>query len=232
MTGTKRLYHFMHAGHALQAIERRRLKAADLDKVNDPFECLTISLRSREEEQSFFEFHEYLANMFCLVCFSEIYCDPLLWGHYANRFKGICLGFDIEHYNDPEKNHVTKVEYIKDRIDVSEIGLKFVNGGLMEIDNSKISSILYIKSYNWEYEMEWRIFDERTETDPVSGLRFISFGSRLKLREILVGFRCAEENPDIKSRLDKLVTAYLPDPPEIFLTQRSLSAFEIEKSPF
>ena len=63
---TKRLYHFMHADYALQAIERRRLKAADLDKVNDPYESLTVGFNSREEEESFFEFHTYLANMFCL----------------------------------------------------------------------------------------------------------------------------------------------------------------------
>ena len=232
MPETKRLYHFMHADHALQAIERRRLKTADLDKVNDPYESLTVGFNSREEEESFFEFHTYLANMFCLVCFSETYRDPLLWGHYADRFKGICLGFDTEHYDDPTKDHATKIAYVKDRIDIIEFGLRFINGGLMEDNTSKTHKILYIKSCNWEHEKEWRIWDERTEPDPVAGLRFIPFGNQIKLREILIGLRCTEENADIKSRLDKLAAAYSPDPPKIFLTQRSLSTFDIEKKSF
>ena len=53
MPEKKPLYHFMRTEHALQAIERRRLKFADLNKVNDPYESLPIGLASYEEEKIF-----------------------------------------------------------------------------------------------------------------------------------------------------------------------------------
>ena len=217
MPETKPLYHFMRTENALQAIERHRLKFADLNKVNDPYESLSIGLDSYEEEKKFSLFLNSLAEMYGVVCFSCTHRDPSLWGHYADRCKGICLGFDVELDDDSTKNHIRPVTYIKYRMDISEVGLKFDNGSLVQTDQSKSVKLVHTKSWDWVYEEEWRIWERRGEPDPVTGLHFLPFGDHLKLREILVGFRCIEEYPEIKSRLDKLVASY-PDPPDILFT--------------
>ena len=220
----------MPATYALQAIEKRRLKASDLDETNDAFEYLAIRFNHPEDE-SFSELRSFIVKKFGVVCFGETFYDPSLWGHYADCCKGICLGFDIipYAYGEPLTNRAHQVTYVQDRMDIREFGTQFV-GGRLDIRNftpCKIAKIMTFKSRHWEYEKEWRILHMKQEQpDPVSGLHFWPFGNQIKLCEILVGFRCTESN--IRSRLDALVASY-PDSPKIFCTRRSLSTFQIEK---
>jgi len=30
-----------------------------------------------------------------LICFSKSWSNPLMWGHYAEKHAGMCLGFDV-----------------------------------------------------------------------------------------------------------------------------------------
>ena len=251
MPETKQFYHFMRAEHALQAIERRRLKVSNLAETNDPYECLPFCFRNREEEKEFLRFQnvqEIEKKLYQVdqkdeeelsgtICFSEIFHDPLLWGHYAEKCKGICLGFDIDVYDDDDKDIVKRVKYVPNRLDREEFASLIHNYLISDRpnvdDNTEIGrkvseqhkNLYFTKSERWKYEKEWRTWTSG-QRDPVSGLYFADFDDRVILREILVGFRCTEK--DIKSRLDKLVASY-PDPPKIFSTRRSLSAFEIKK---
>lgn len=36
-----------------------------------------------------------MSEKYGLLCFCETWQSPLLWNHYADRHKGICLGFDV-----------------------------------------------------------------------------------------------------------------------------------------
>ena len=255
MPETKRLYHFMRAEHALQAIESRRLKISNLAETNDAYECLSLSFCNHVQEQEFMIFHdsqemqkqlsqmdqEEPEKLHGVICFSKIFHDPLLWGHYADKFKGICLGFDIDFYDDDEKDIVRPVKYVPNRLDSSEFDMliqNFFSSNRPNLDENteigrksleQLKKLCFTKSCSWKYEKEWRAWTPGLR-DPVSGLYFVDFGDRTILREILVGFRCIEKN--IKSRLDKLVARYSDPRPEISSTQRSLSAFEIEKVPF
>ena len=207
------LYHFMKAKHALEAIERRRVKTSDFAGVNDPFEFLSEAFGNYEEEEQRLEWRDGTAKRIGLICFSEIYSEPLLWGHYADRCKGICLGFDF----DKDATMIRKVRYCRKRTGVDD----------------SLHDHLATKSHNWAYEREWRAFTklyESPEPDPVTGLHYCSIPSRgqMVLREILIGLNCAEEN--IADRLIYLTRDYDPRP-EIFYTRRSLSSFEIEKFP-
>ena len=90
----------------------------------------------------------------------------------------------------------------------------------------------YAQSIRWEHEEEWRIgAQEKTlELDPTTGLYFYPFKNQLKLREILIGVRCEEEN--IERRFERLIDDdKYPDPkPEIIRTRLSSSSFKIEKA--
>ena len=44
MPKTEQFYYFTSTKYALEAIKKRRLKAAELDKTNDPYELLGFSI--------------------------------------------------------------------------------------------------------------------------------------------------------------------------------------------
>lgn len=233
-----RLYRFMEAKYALKAIRDQKLKFSDLDEVNDPYESLSIIFNSRDEETMFIDGRKSLVDTTNVLCFSETYKEAGLWGLYADKGKGICLGFDVERDDGPTNKAAKRVRYVKDRIDLSEIGMKFGKSGMSLINSSdpcnpyKLFNLLLTKSCFWKHEREWRICKKREgQPEPVANKYFCPFGNLLELREILIGWHCAEEEKDIESRLNKLVARY-PDPPEIFSTRRSLSAFEIRKVSF
>jgi len=53
---------------------------------------------------------ETLANTRGFICLSGTWKEPLLWSHYADRHRGMCLGFEI---NGEEK--FRRVTYSADR---------------------------------------------------------------------------------------------------------------------
>ena len=232
MPETKLLYCFMKAKHALQNIECHRLKFSNLDHVNDPYESLPIRFNDCEEENCFFNARKDLIQKKTrVICFSGTYCDPTLWGHYANNCKGICLGFDVICEEGRENKYAKRVRYVKERVDISHIGFNYKNDHLEPFDPFKFFNLFLTKSHRWKNEKEWRICNNITDQqrDPAPEHYFFPFDNVLELREILIGFRCPNKE-DVKSRLDGLVTQSQYSPkPDIFFTQRSLSAFEIEK---
>src|SRR4051812_20082149 len=56
------------------------------------------------------EFKTYYDSRRGLVCFSRNWIDPVLWSHYAQRHRGLCLGFDVK------RDEIELVDYFDDRI--------------------------------------------------------------------------------------------------------------------
>ena len=218
MPKTKRLYHFMEAKWALQAIGNRRLKIANLDEANDLFEMLAFRWDCEGQEADFLRIRKSLMEKHGVICLSKICGNPAMWGHYADNGKGMCLGFDVDLHDDNGKELVKKVCYVPNRLDTDLS--RFTS------DFEEVKKLLYTKSSNWEYEEEWRLWISivEEERDPVTNHQFFPFNGQIRLREILVGFRCEEEN--IKRRLEKLAAGY-PSPPEITFPRPSSSAFEL-----
>ena len=238
MPETKLLYCFMKAKHALQNIECHRLKFSNLDHVNDPYESLPIRFNDCEEENCFFNARKDLIQKKTrVICFSGTYCDPTLWGHYANNCKGICLGFDVKWDHGPSTKYAKRVQYVKHKIEINEIGMKFNNGKLEPLQNvSEIDlfqlrmNMLLTKSSHWSHEKEWRLVKTKEKKDQIfPTFYYFDCEKIVTLREILIGFRCKEEN--IERELKGLIDDSYPDPkPTIFRTRRSPSSFEIEKA--
>ena len=231
MPKTKRFYYFTPTKYALEAVKNRRLKVAELDKANDPYEILPARWNSNDEDKAFQDMKNKIAARLKMVCLSKTYKNPSLWGHYADKCKGICLGFDIKTYGDDSKDIISRIKYKKYRMDMNKFGLQYIDGEF-NMNEDESDSILRYKSHHWKHEKEWRIWviEEYLELDPITGLYFNSFSDQLKLREILIGFRCEEEN--IERRFEKLINDddnKYPDPkPKIIRTRLSSCTFEIE----
>jgi len=89
-------------------------------------------------------------NNYGILSLSEIQDSPLMWSHYTEARKGFVIGFDCSHpYFDQRRSedddflHLRKVNYRKERPDLSKSGIS-------------AEELFLVKSVDWEYEKEWR----------------------------------------------------------------------------
>ncbi len=125
------------------------------------------------------EFSDTLINPFRLwlshfgICsFSKIKDNILMWSHYADKHRGVCLGFDhdilIKAFNQYDN-----VEYKNELIKFS-----------LKDAEKLISKTLLTKSEDWQYEEEYRFFLEssRHAFFPLEALVEINFGVNCSIR--------------------------------------------------
>ncbi len=75
-----------------------------------------------------------------ITCFSEICDSNLMWSHYANKLKGVCLIFDTDKDTKLYAN-LHKINYSIYRRHDSHANFNFY----------------FEKSLDWNYEQEWRL---------------------------------------------------------------------------
>lgn len=109
---------------------------------------------------------------FGVTCFSEIDNNLLMWAHYSDKHKGVCLKFDIladtDFFMTPfpvlYKEEYPKYNYIRNR------------DGLAKF-------LLETKSIDWEYEKEIRVMKR--------GPDFYAFNKK-SLVEVIIGARTTD----------------------------------------
>jgi len=127
--------------------ERVKDKGFDLEKSkkgvkNTPLPVLQERLREDLKSQ----------REVGVLSFSEKYSDILMWGHYADSHKGICIGFDYHGLSFTFKGPVPpeQVKYPNDN--EYPKWNPFVDDVISQIDK-----IYFTKARPWHYEKEWRV---------------------------------------------------------------------------
>lgn len=179
-----RLYHFLSAKHALDDIAKRRLKISQIDQLNDPFELWCVYQKDRSLRVALRAYRNEMNAGFGMLCFSKHWHNPVLWSHYADRHRGICLGFDLD------SRCVKPVNYLSQR-------------PRLKIPPSRedADQLLYSKFVDWRYEEEWRSWIQIDERDPATGLYFYNFDSHVRLREVIAGPLCGVTETGIRNAL-------------------------------
>src|SRR5260221_10202037 len=90
-----RVYKFLSCKYGLEAIREKRLKLSELHSLNDPFDFIPFDLSDPELRKSVLDSKYEIGKDYGILCFSRSWHNPVLWAHYAESHKGICLGFDI-----------------------------------------------------------------------------------------------------------------------------------------
>ncbi|EHS1090821.1 DUF2971 domain-containing protein [Vibrio cholerae] len=112
----------------------------------------------------------------------------LLWAHYADDHKGICIEFERKLGNDLANESFTqKVKYAASYPSFNKYAFIKKNG------HSVVNRILWTKSPEWEYEQEWRVIY------PYKGGTVQEIPGKIK--SIIFGLRCPSINIDIIKRL-------------------------------
>lgn len=120
------------------------------------------------------ELHRYSEKGVC--CFSSTYLSPLLWSHYADQHKGLCIGYGVDR---EQAQKLEKVIYGKNRsIKTSTLIGAFVLKNVPAQTDLSCSMFLH-KANGWKYECEWRLIGKQ-------GIQL----SPLLLKEVTFGLRC------------------------------------------
>jgi hypothetical protein len=214
----RRLYHYVEARWALDDIRRRRLKASEIDHVNDPYEWSTVYSDHEESQLALEKTQRAAFERYGLLCFSQRWNNIQMWSHYGDRHKGICLGFDVD------AKFTEVVDYRTALLSV---------GNIMHEDNEtrkrnreKYEGIIvtsYRRKYSgWSYEKEVRMHSERKERDEETRQYFVNFDDRLILKEVIAGARF----PMSRKPIEDALKGYSEDV-KIVKARRSLKRFEI-----
>ncbi len=212
---TLRVYHLASADHAVNDIELRRLKVARFSDLNDPFELMGVNLREQILRGVVSAFKEEYNAHTGLLCFSANWTNPVLWSHYGEKHRGVCLGFDVN------KAQLQGVHYEDARI-LRELSNE---GNPLLLSEELQALLLTTKFKHWQYEAEHRMFVKLSDMNADGSMYFCPFNSHLKLAEVILGDRCRHsldairqlvrrvrpEAVTIKARLAYKFFAVVPD---------------------
>ena len=137
-----------------------------------------------------------------VLCFAEDWRDPLMWSHYGDRHRGMCLGFEV-------RNSIA-IDYHPERLLLDWKSLNIAN-----LPVNVRQSLLATKFAGWKYEKERRVIvplaNLPVEIKEGKTCRFKPFDCDLKLVEVVAGVRCgAEWKPSIKGVVEKLPSTLRP----------------------
>lgn len=110
-----------------------------------------------------------------VCCFSSVVDNPLLWSHYGDQHRGLCVGYSRDRSPLPKLH---RVEYGGSRVVTTSL---IAQAHLVKDPNSQElldRSVLLRKASPWRYEREWRLIGNRgTQNSPLA-LKDVTFGLR------------------------------------------------------
>ena len=170
----KRVYYLTSEKYALCDLKHQHIKVARFNDLNDPFELIDVELSDPIVRERFRRWRREVNAKYGLICFSATWQNPVLWSHYADKHKGMCLGFDV-----PE-SELHEVEYLDRRRRLTDL-----------VPETEPGPLLCTKFRDWKYEDEFRRVINLVEaTRNSKSLHFWPFGPDLVLREVITGARC------------------------------------------
>lgn len=188
-----RAYHLAPEHWALESMRRRCLKLAMLEDMNDPFELLGIEFRT-PEDRAFFqqELKPEMNGTIGILCFSRKWDNPVLWSHYADKHRGLCLGFDIP---DQWAKNVT---YVGQRLKAD-----IEHDNPLDDTNSPGYKLVTTKYSHWKYEDEVRLIFPLEHVQREGPNYFVPYCDILSLQEVVVGLRSKITDENLISSLSR-----------------------------
>lgn len=159
------VYHYTNIDSFVSILSDLRLKCSIINKSNDYKEKESL-------KEMLFHNRSFNNNLrYLSFCSGPLgYRNPVLWHHYANAHKGVCIGIDITNLD----KDIIKGDVIYER----------------NINNDKYSQVEYMmrKTPEWMGELEYRLLfpDGRDFFDIKDCLCSVCFGRDVSDEEIIV----------------------------------------------
>ena len=206
--GTMRVYQFIDPDGGLTVLRTKRLRISRLDRLNDPFEFLGANLSKREHRRALRAMKAEIGKNRGLLCFSKSWHNPVLWGHYARKHQGLCLGFEMS------RKHLRQVSYVSSRFEwPDELSLSFTE------------QVLFSKFVHWSYEDEYRAWIALDPNEIEDGHYYFPFSEDMQLRQVLVGAESTLTRADISQALGAA-----PGDVEVFKVRAAFRSFSVVRN--
>lgn len=179
-----RAYHFLSAKNALDDLRRKQIRLSEIDRLNDPFELWCSAQDDRRIRASLRAWKDEMGRQYGMLCFSRSWHSTVLWSHYSDKHRGMCLGFEVD------DQCIKAVTYVKERTDLRP-----------PFTRETMERLLFTKYYDWSYEEELRGWF-RLEKRDSTGNYFYSFDDKVRLSEVIVGPLCDIPRVTIDALLD------------------------------
>ena len=161
----------------LDAVRNSYLWCSVFHRLNDPMEgSYRLNKKdSKSPHASSIRLHLFDVKSALGVCsFSERNDNAMMWAHYADQFHGVCIEYDLKKLLLSLDNTYSFVRMSYDE-NISAISNKNA------LDGEAAKRLLSMKSYQWLYEREWRLFSKSAGKVPISPdcITRVFFGCRL-----------------------------------------------------
>lgn len=198
---TFRFYSFIKYQYVESFLRTGLLKVTQLGHSNDYFEYKPGFTDGSVERKWNIAIK---GNEPCVVCLSAKMSSPVMWGHYGERGKGVCLVFDIplsgrtnmrcSFYDKTQKvfayqingsnSLIVKVRYSNERIVISRVP-DFSSNEMSVL----LSEVACTKPSDWQYEHEYRVIVDANCLVAKDGYFFYS-GMLQYCSGVLLGWDC------------------------------------------
>lgn len=212
-----KVYYFTSEKWGLSDIENRRIKISRIEDLNDPFELLSIELRKKNHRQAFNQWRSEINRQFGMICFSETWSNPVMWSHYAEKHRGLCLEFEVL------KNLLIPVTYNLHRLP-NKLAQNLCPARVHE--EAEMRELLATKFGHWKYERERRLF-VRLERPDAEDHYYKEFDRCLRLTRVIVGPRSKLSRAGLSRAFQK--GAYEHEPPS-FKARLAFETFSVVRN--
>ncbi|MBM3771529.1 MAG: DUF2971 domain-containing protein [Acidimicrobiia bacterium] len=176
----RRVYHMMKAKWALDAVEDQRLRVSRFADLNDPFELFPVNRHTHAARKASKAFARYFWGRRGLLSFGGDWSSPVMWSHYAENHRGICLGLDVR------RDSLEQVCYEAER-------LRFTFDEPFDPaawTDDTFRTFACTKGQDWSYENEFRRLIDLSKVVSEPPDYFIPFDDDMRLAEVIIGERC------------------------------------------
>ncbi len=188
-----RVYHFLNQKYGLEDLKYRHLKISRIKDLNDPFELLSPVGSDKGLRQAYHAIREHIDSRMGILCFSQSWRNPVQWSHYADRQRGLCLGFDVPDRLLQPVNYISKRPLTNPKLLFGIPGKKLLQ--------SELNALLATKFSHWKYEKEIRHFVPYEERVRPKSSYFQPFCRGMALREVIVGVNSSIRRKEIERAL-------------------------------
>lgn len=194
MTKWATLYKYVKLNYVVDILDNHRLYLSDGKDFNDPFE-ITITNKEKGNISHIEGLH--------ILSLTNSYRKKLMWSHYADSHKGVCLTVRVPRNLVYPVCYSTKRIYEDSNID-SIISLsqksikKNVNNNFLLLNKHK--KIAHIKDKKWSYEKEYRVVFDKDDEDGLifeDGKWYMS----VKAKNIYLGVNFDKNDEKVKKNI-------------------------------
>lgn len=162
----------------MEAIEDGYLFCAAYRNLNDPMEGLFSSSKLLRESDDYRAIRDSIRDnksQIGMCSFSEVHDHELMWAHYADQFRGICIAYNFMKLRKGLADDVTFARMFYNET-VPTIRLSDEEPGELA------KMVLSYKNHRWLYEREWRMFASLGKAfyRPTSCVTRVYLGSRIE----------------------------------------------------